>query len=334
MGRRGNVDQLSGFGNRAALERDLAPLVEGEAGPFAVATVDVDRYRDYRDREGASSADAVLRTVARAIDSSTRQGDRAYRYADDVFAVILVGEAAEHAAEVARRMAMTFDSFAARDETALPPLRIGVARWPDDGRATDSLLRRAERTAAPGGPLGWEPEEDQGAALQLFDRLLAAAADLLAARDPQEIYDVTVDAAGALSGTPDVFVAVPGRRRLRGSRRLQQMAGTGRFAAGSLRIAAGDDPWGRAWETGHLLAASPHHAGDTAGRGEAMLGIPLLRPRRETRPIALLGLVVPGADALTQPVLDALTRLASLASIALARHETRLTRLSRRRPPA
>ena len=51
--------------------------------------MDLDRFKGYNDRNGHPAGDELLVAVSRAIESCIRQGDRAYRYGGDEFAVIL-----------------------------------------------------------------------------------------------------------------------------------------------------------------------------------------------------------------------------------------------------
>ena len=51
--------------------------------------MDLDRFKGYNDRNGHPAGDELLAAVSRAIESCIRQGDRAYRYGGDEFAVIL-----------------------------------------------------------------------------------------------------------------------------------------------------------------------------------------------------------------------------------------------------
>jgi len=104
-------DGLTGLPSRRALEEALARL----APPFAVAMVDVDRFKRFNDRYGHDAGDQALRMVARELAGGVR-GGRAFRYGGEEFAVLFPGRGAREAAEVmdAVRRAIAARPFALR----------------------------------------------------------------------------------------------------------------------------------------------------------------------------------------------------------------------------
>ena len=76
--------------------------------------VDVDRFKDFNDRYGHATGDAVLRVVADALTRSLRKGDVAYRYGGEEFCALLPDTPPDDARCVAERIRVTIEA------TALP----------------------------------------------------------------------------------------------------------------------------------------------------------------------------------------------------------------------
>ncbi len=160
-------DRLTGLPNRRAFDDRLARL----RGDFALAMVDVDRFKSFNDRHGHEAGDQVLRMVAAEI-ARVGGGGRAFRYGGEEFVIVFTDlkarEAASHLETV--RAAIADRGFAVR--SAVRPRRkpkrparagsgrqvrvtvsVGVAspdvRRPAPGdvlRAADKAMYRAKRT--------------------------------------------------------------------------------------------------------------------------------------------------------------------------------------------
>ena len=86
------TDALTGVPNRRALDERL----EGELGrtrrygtPLAAVMIDLDHFKKLNDRHGHPAGDAVLRQVARILDSEKRRGDIVARYGGEEFVALL-----------------------------------------------------------------------------------------------------------------------------------------------------------------------------------------------------------------------------------------------------
>ena len=83
-------DSLTGLANRAAfasvLERATA---RSKDEPFCALFIDLDRFKRVNDSGGHSAGDAMLRNVARLLESQVRQTDTVARLGGDEFAVLL-----------------------------------------------------------------------------------------------------------------------------------------------------------------------------------------------------------------------------------------------------
>ncbi|MCP4898650.1 MAG: diguanylate cyclase [bacterium] len=104
-------DELTGLPARRAFNEALRML----NGEYAIAMVDVDRFKRFNDRHGHEAGDQALRMVADELATVTG-GGRSYRYGGEEFAVLFPGkkpgEARQHLEEL--RAAIAERQFAVR----------------------------------------------------------------------------------------------------------------------------------------------------------------------------------------------------------------------------
>lgn len=156
----GLYDPLTLLPNRLLFEDRLRiALSEAKrAGEmFAVAFVDIDRFRAINDSHGHDVGDKVLRGVARRLGSAIRASDTVSRYAGDEFVVIL-----RHLVQKddIRRIAGKLNHILARPlevgqgkEVELT-VSIGISFYPDDGLTVDELIRHADHAVYTAKGLG------------------------------------------------------------------------------------------------------------------------------------------------------------------------------------
>jgi diguanylate cyclase (GGDEF)-like protein len=132
------TDELTGLGNRRALERalqqELARAARHER-QFSVVVIDLDGLKRINDTEGHAAGDAALRRLAAGLMASLRAGDRAYRLGGDEFALVLPETAPDRARHALERLV----------DAGAPAMSWGVAAFPLDGRSSRSLLERADQ---------------------------------------------------------------------------------------------------------------------------------------------------------------------------------------------
>jgi diguanylate cyclase (GGDEF)-like protein len=142
-------DPLTGLPNRTAFRvAGARALASGE--PFALAVVDVDRFRTLNEALGHQTADAVLVEIAAAIGARVAGGDVVARLGGDTFGVLLRDAATRADAE--RRVERVHTAFSApfgtgdREGKERVPVTasIGVAVAPDDGPSFERLLAHAD----------------------------------------------------------------------------------------------------------------------------------------------------------------------------------------------
>jgi diguanylate cyclase len=143
-------DAVTGLANRRLFDERLAHAVQlhlHQAVPVSVLSVRVEDFKVVNDTLGYEAGEELLRSVGKRIQSNVRGGDTVARMGGDEFA-ILVEDYPEAAAQVAERLARSFDSaLDVRDHGAYIRLSIGVASAGSDGTATltaSNLLDRAD----------------------------------------------------------------------------------------------------------------------------------------------------------------------------------------------
>ncbi len=114
---------------------------------FAVAIVDIDRFKTINDRYGHAVGDDVLKAVAHAMRTTCRDSDTLGRYGGEEFAVLLEGIPPEHALAAAERLRKAVAAIDIRvgDDTISPTASVGVACLAADDRDFDHVLVRADR---------------------------------------------------------------------------------------------------------------------------------------------------------------------------------------------
>lgn len=144
------IDRLTGASNRGAFDQRLAEeesRARRYSRPFAVALIDVDRFKRFNDSYGHAAGDLALQALAEVLRASVRRSDMVARYGGEEFALILPETGAEEGArkvELIRRLV-------AATEIEIDPLVVaridvsaGVASFPKDGADARSVLAAAD----------------------------------------------------------------------------------------------------------------------------------------------------------------------------------------------
>lgn len=99
-------DALTGVGNRRAFDQHFARRAQG--GGFALLLLDLDGFKRINDEHGHDVGDAILRLTGGLLRDVLREGDRAYRYGGEEFALIVETADPAPAREVAERLRAGF----------------------------------------------------------------------------------------------------------------------------------------------------------------------------------------------------------------------------------
>lgn len=148
--RQATRDPLTGLGNRAMFERELAATMaqadEGDTS-FAVIYVDVNRFKQVNDSHGHDAGDVMLIVIAARLRMALRPGDMAFRLGGDEFALILAAgatraEADQMSAQIGT--SMTQPIMLPSGVSIRSSLSIGSALYPQDSVDPRALLRHAD----------------------------------------------------------------------------------------------------------------------------------------------------------------------------------------------
>jgi diguanylate cyclase (GGDEF)-like protein len=317
-------DALTGLRNHGSFQRELSAILSG--GPerqVGMLMMDLDRFKGFNDRNGHPAGDDLLVAVSRAIEGATRQGDRAYRYGGDEFAVILPDCARTDAEDVAARIRASIAAIP--DDSGGPhvSISIGVACFPEDAQDKDALVEVADQALflAKGAPF-------RSARDQFVAALDETAMGLLDGSQPDKLLDSILQRATRLLGVPDgyVYLAEPGETQLTCHAGIGSMEP---YIGYKLQIDRGIG--GIVFRTGKPFAVDDYDAWSEAapefkGMVGAGVGVPLVVGGQV---VGVIGLASRTTDRVfRQPEIDALARFAQLASIALENarlHEQALT---------
>ncbi len=144
-----STDILTGLTSRQAMTTWLEAEVRrarGEHRPLALLSLDIDHFKDVNDTYGHEAGDAVLVTVAAAIQRDRRRGDQAGRWGGEEFVVVLPDCPLTDALPIAEKLRATIAEqwVIIGEQPIAVTASIGVAVFtPDD--TIDDLLRRADQ---------------------------------------------------------------------------------------------------------------------------------------------------------------------------------------------
>jgi diguanylate cyclase (GGDEF)-like protein len=147
-----STDPLTGLLNRRAFrERAMRELARARrtGEPFAALLIDVDRFKQFNDREGHVAGDEALVALARELTRGLREIDTLARIGGDEFAVLLPDTGTEGAHATAERLA-AITTVAISVGTAVYGLDGHTAE--ELGRAADAALYAAKRRVEPLAP--------------------------------------------------------------------------------------------------------------------------------------------------------------------------------------
>lgn len=102
-----SVDALTGIHNRSwlleAFPRAIARC-ERDAAPLCLLIADIDHFRNFNQRFGFLSGDAVLKRMARRLADGLRAQDLIARYGGEEFVILLPNTAIDEAVPIAQRL--------------------------------------------------------------------------------------------------------------------------------------------------------------------------------------------------------------------------------------
>lgn len=135
-----HYDMLTGLLNRTSFTERLHRLVEHKA-PFALLSVDLDRFKAINDQFGHLVGDEVLMLVADRLRAIAAPSDWVARIGGDEFALVLLGgELRERARIVAKAaVASLSDAYCTDRAVAHAGASVGVVVYPDDASTAEQI---------------------------------------------------------------------------------------------------------------------------------------------------------------------------------------------------
>jgi diguanylate cyclase (GGDEF)-like protein/PAS domain S-box-containing protein len=176
-------DELTGLPNRTLfgdrMDQAIASAYRADE-PLGVLVVDLDEFRAVNETIGRENGDTLLRAVAERLRGAVRESDTVARLGGDEFGILPSDETDVETAEaIAWKVREAFeDPFLSNGHVVDQRASIGIAFFPQHGRSTADLLRRADlamrQAKQSGSGLGVfiaEPEDQTARRLTLLSEL-------------------------------------------------------------------------------------------------------------------------------------------------------------------
>jgi diguanylate cyclase (GGDEF)-like protein len=145
------LDDHTGLFNSRHLKRTLDQEIVRATRfghPVSLVFFDLDHFKRVNDTYGHQAGSKLLAEIGRLLLGTLRSTDVPVRYGGDEFVVLLPETSKDQAMECAKRLRSEISHWKFLSEETYGPLHItaslGVASFPDDARAPEELLRRAD----------------------------------------------------------------------------------------------------------------------------------------------------------------------------------------------
>ncbi len=141
-------DALTGLANRLSFEIALTASLAGHHQSGVVVMIDLDRFKEINDSLGHDTGDRLLIEVGDRLRAATRSTDLVARFGGDEFAMLLTSRPTDPDGDLERRIDEIHANLIQKVDidgiTFEIGASLGVARWPDQGDTSATLLRRAD----------------------------------------------------------------------------------------------------------------------------------------------------------------------------------------------
>ena len=143
-------DSLTGLANRRLLEElydSVEALARRRGGAMALLFLDLDDFKPINDTLGHGAGDEVLVQVAARLQAAVRESDLVARVGGDEFVVVLpeLGRPEDVTAVADKILRAVTVPLRLRGQEHELGISIGIARYPQDARDLQGLLRCADR---------------------------------------------------------------------------------------------------------------------------------------------------------------------------------------------
>ncbi len=145
------TDEMTGLYNTRHFEDTLVNLMDqaSHSGkPLCLAVSDIDHFKKFNDTHGHKAGDAVLKTVARVMESCIRpgSGDLVFRYGGEEFCMLMPDTEPEQAAELMELYRKRIESHIVTHDgkDMSVTVSIGISCAPKDSKNEKKLFERAD----------------------------------------------------------------------------------------------------------------------------------------------------------------------------------------------
>ena len=148
--KRANTDSLTDLYNHRYFQERLAAEISRSQRyehPLSVLMIDIDKFKNFNDRQGHPSGDRALNEIAKVMKGEVRDMDVVARYGGEEFAVILPETDLDEATAAAERIRIAAQRrcFYGKDgETAPLTVSVGVAQYPIHSTEREGLIMAAD----------------------------------------------------------------------------------------------------------------------------------------------------------------------------------------------
>jgi diguanylate cyclase (GGDEF)-like protein len=141
------TDSLTGLPNRALLSSRLEQMISmaaRDAGQFAVAVIDLDRFKWVNDTLGHGAGDTLLKEVARRLRGAVRGSDTVARLGGDEFVVLIRGGLSQARVVADHLLLAMKEPVGVQGQHIDVAMSIGIAVFPEHGDNSLTLMRHAD----------------------------------------------------------------------------------------------------------------------------------------------------------------------------------------------
>ncbi|WP_028867877.1 GGDEF domain-containing protein [Psychromonas arctica] len=141
------IDSLTEIKNRKAYDEkieELVSLYKRYGTTFSIAIFDADDFKEINDTYGHSFGDTVLKNIAKALQSSIRNGDMVYRIGGEEFIVIFPSTTLEESKTVIEKIRKKVDISLNTENKVKITLSIGLTEISDQD-SKDSIFKKIDR---------------------------------------------------------------------------------------------------------------------------------------------------------------------------------------------
>ncbi len=138
-------DSLTNLYNPRSYQEHMESLTKKKL-PFGLIYIDLNDFKKVNDNYGHEIGDALLNIIAKRLQNSIRENDRAFRIGGDEFVIVIHGTHDKSFYEsVISRMRENVGRDVVVDQITLKPsISAGFSRYPDDGESFEDIVKKAD----------------------------------------------------------------------------------------------------------------------------------------------------------------------------------------------